>query len=324
MITRDTLEEKQITIYILTLILSVIIGLNWTDSRLLEYAIEPIIGVLLYSMFCQIPFLKIKNAFKNRSFFKALLIGNFIFIPLLVWFLIIIFPLSSIVSIGVLLVLLTPCIDYVIVFTHLGKGDSQSVLAATPLLFITQILLLPLFLWLFLGKETVAIFQITPFIKSFVYLIVIPFILSILTQLLSANKGKGNKILSFSAWLPVPFMALTFFVVITSQISVLYKNPHHIYSVLPLYFIFALSAPFVGMLTSKLFKLDVYQTRALSFSTSTRNSLVVLPLALALPAPDNQLVAVIIVTQTIVEILFELLYIKLIPKLINHHNKNST
>jgi len=38
-------------------------------------------------------------------------------------------------------------------------------------------------------------------------------------------------------------------------------------------------------------------------------------LALALPAPDNQLVAIIIVTQTIVEIFFELIYIKIIPLL---------
>jgi len=41
--------------------------------------------------------------------------------------------------------------------------------------------------------------------------------------------------------------------------------------------------------------------------------LVVLPLALALPAPENQLVAVVIVTQTIVDIFFELVYIKVIP-----------
>ncbi len=121
MIKKDTLEEKQIGIYIITLLISVFVGLNWNDSNILEKTIELIIGILLYSMFCQIPFLELKQALKNRSFFKALLFGNFVLIPLLVWILINIFPTTPIITLGVALVLLTPCIDYVIVFSHLGK-----------------------------------------------------------------------------------------------------------------------------------------------------------------------------------------------------------
>lgn len=314
MITREKLEEKQISIYIITIIISAFVGLNWNNSHILENTIEPIIGILLYSMFCQIPFLELKQALKKRSFFKALLFGNFVLIPLLVWILISIFPTTPITTLGVLLVLLTPCIDYVIVFSHLGKGDSKAVLASTPLLFIFQMLLLPLYLWIFLGKETIALIEIAPFVKAFFYLIIIPFLLSIVTQTLSKSNNKpGKAILDFSGWLPVPFMALTFFVVIASQIVVLYNNPEPILNVVPIYIAFAIIAPFIGKLSAKIFKVDVFGSRAISFSTSTRNSLVVLPLALALPAPENQLVAVVIVTQTIVEILFELIYIKAIP-----------
>ncbi|MCT4317824.1 arsenic resistance protein [Elizabethkingia anophelis] len=313
-LSREKLEEKQIGIYIITIIASAIVGLNWSESHVLENAIELIIGVLLYSMFCQIPFLELKQALKNRSFFKALLFGNFVLIPLLVWGLIGVFPTAPIITLGILLVLLTPCIDYVIVFSHLGKGNSKAVLASTPLLFIFQMLLLPLYLWVLLGKETVDIVEITPFIKTFVYLIVIPFLLSIVTQTLSKSNNKAGKVvLNLSGWLPVPFMALTFFVVIASQIGVLYNNPEPILDVVPVYVVFAILAPFIGKLSARLFKVDVYGSRAISFSTSTRNSLVVLPLALALPAPENQLVAVVIVSQTIVEIFFELIYIKVIP-----------
>lgn len=323
MIKKDTLEEKQIGIYIVTLLISVFVGLNWNDSNILEKTIEPIIGILLYSMFCQIPFLELKQALKNRSFFKALLFGNFVLIPLLVWILISIFSTTPIITLGIALVLLTPCIDYVIVFSHLGKGNSKAVLASTPLLFIFQMLLLPLYLWLFIGKETISIIEVTPFLKAFLYLIVIPFLFSIITQMVSKSDNKvGKAILDFSGWLPVPFMALTFFVVIASQIGVLYNNPEPILKVLPVYIVFAIIAPFIGKLSAKLFKVDVKSSRAISFSTSTRNSLVVLPLALALPAPENQLVAIVIVTQTIVEIFFELIYIKVIP-IITKETKNS-
>lgn len=322
MINKSILEEKQISIYIIILLISVIVGLAWDQSNIFEHAIEPIIGVLLYSMFCQIPFLELRQALKNRSFFAALLFGNFILIPLLVWLLVSIFPLNPVTSIGVLLVLLTPCIDYVIVFSHLGKGDSKSVLASTPLLFIFQMVLLPLYLWFFLGKETVGIIEVTPFVKAFFYLIVIPFVLSIITQLISKSDNRiGKSILSFSGWLPVPLMALTFFVVIASQVGMLYEDPAPILTVVPIYVTFAIIAPLTGKLSAKIFKVDVYGSRAVSFSTGTRNSLVVLPLALSLPAPENQLVAAVIVTQTIVEILFELIYIKVIPIMTNSKTK---
>ncbi|MEE8559517.1 MAG: arsenic resistance protein, partial [Alphaproteobacteria bacterium] len=55
--------------------------------------------------------------------------------------------------------------------------------------------------------------------------------------------------------------------------------------------------------------------RALVFSASTRNSLVVLPLALAAPFGGG-LVAAVVVTQTLVELLGELVYIRAIPRII--------
>lgn len=41
------------------------------------------------------------------------------------------------------LVLLTPCIDYVVTFSHLGRADARLLLAATPTLLVVQMLLLP-------------------------------------------------------------------------------------------------------------------------------------------------------------------------------------
>lgn len=74
--------------------------------------------------------------------------------------------------------------------------------------------------------------------------------------------------------------------------------------------------PVVSRFIAKWFKLDTGSGRVLIFSGSTRNSLVVLPLALALPNELSTLVAAVIVTQTIVELAGELIYIRLVPNLI--------
>lgn len=315
MITRQKLEEKQIVFYVITFLISAFVGLSWPGSAMLQNLINPIIAVLLYSMFCQIPFFELKNAFRNRAFFKALLVGNFLIIPLFVWGLVTVFPTIPIIKLGVLLVLLTPCIDYVIVFSHLGKGDSKATLASTPLLFLFQLLLLPLYLGLFLGAETLQIIDLEPLFNAFLYLIVVPFLLSLLTQISARSNPMGEAVLNFSSWLPVPFMALTFFVVIGSQIRGVAHHPQPVSSVVPIYVMFAVIAPFIGILSARLFKVGREGSRAIAFSTSTRNSLVVLPLALSLPSPDHQWVAVVIVTQTIVELFFELIYIQVIPRI---------
>ena len=120
-------------------------------ADLAAMAITPAIAVLMYAMFMQIPFLELQQAFANRRFVGALLLANFVLVPLLVWLLTLPLSTNKALLVGALLVLLTPCIDYVVVFTHLGKGDSRLVLAATPLLLLLQLLMLPVYLKLMLG-----------------------------------------------------------------------------------------------------------------------------------------------------------------------------
>jgi hypothetical protein len=65
----------------------------------------------------------------------------------------------------------------------------------------------------------------------------------------------------------------------------------------------------------KLFKLESESKRTLIFSAGTRNSLAVLPFALALPIDMILITTSIIVTQTIVELIGELVYVKLTPNI---------
>src|SRR3546814_12487278 len=109
----------------------------------------------MYAMFLQIPVLELREAFANRRFVGALLLANFLLVPLMVW--LVTWPLSSnkALLVGALLVLLTPCIDYVLVLPHMGKGDSRLVIAATPLMLLLKLLLLPLSLRLILDPTRV-------------------------------------------------------------------------------------------------------------------------------------------------------------------------
>ncbi|MBH0156358.1 arsenic resistance protein [Fictibacillus sp. 5RED26] len=313
--TREGLENQQIWIYGISLLIGGFTGLTFENFGAgLQWTISPLIAILMYGMFAQIPFLKIREAVSNVRFMIALLIGNFVIVPIIVWGLISIFPLPAPIVLGICLVLLTPCIDYVIVFTQLGKGNEKLILAATPILFVVQMVLLPLYLWLFIGKEVMSIVQIGPFLEAFFLLIVVPLLLAVLTQLWARKQTIGDKALNMTAWLPVPFMALVLFVIVASQIGKVYNDFNSIVQVVPIYLFFLIIMPIVSRFIARVFTLDIGAGRALIFSMGTRNSLVVLPLALALPESWRTLAAAVIVTQTIVELIGELIYIKIVPK----------
>lgn len=315
--TRDSLEHNQIPLYFVVVLLAIIFGLLAPSlAQGLNVLVTPAIAVLMYAMFLQIPFLELRQGLGNRRFLSALLLANFILVPFLVWALTRGLVERPALLVGALLVLLTPCIDYVVVFTHIGKGDSRLMLAATPVLLLLQLALLPVYLGLMLGAQSDVVVAAGPFVEAFLLLIVVPMVLAVLTTSLakkSATVGAWN---NAWAWLPVPAMALVLLVVIGSQITSVVRDISLLVLVLPVYVGFLVLAPLMGMLASRVFALPAATARAVTFSASTRNSLVVLPLALALPEEVRGLAATAVILQTLVELIGELLYIRLIPALV--------
>ena len=315
--SKEGLERNQIPIYAAALLLGVAIGLvSPATGSVLEAAIYPVLGILLYATFLQVPFSELRSAAASGGFLAAMLVLNFVFVPVVVFLLSRFVASEPAVLLGVLLVLLTPCIDYVIVFSGLGGSDERKVLAATPVLMVTQIITLPVYLWLFVGSEVLTVFSAGPFLEAFLLLIVLPLGLAIGTQYLkmrsSAVGSAARRWDSAMGYLPVPFLALTLLAVVASQIPKLEGAFGQVVGVVPIYVAFLVVMALVGRLTARLFSLEVQTGRALIFTGATRNSLVVLPLALALP-DAYALTPAIVVTQTLVELVGMLVYIRLIP-----------
>ncbi|MGY3481438.1 MULTISPECIES: arsenic resistance protein [Staphylococcus] len=315
---KSMIEKYQIYIYFIALLSGVLVGLiSNTFASILESIISVSLCLLMFSMFSQIPFFNIKHSLLNIKSILALLISNFIVIPLFVYGLIQLFNISDTpVIIGLYLVLLTPCIDYVLVFNALGKGNEQLMLFATPLLFICQILLLPLYFTLFLNTDIFSQIDISPFLKSFLMFIIFPLLLALLLQYSSKKSKNINQILKFTSWLPEIFMAIVLFSIVGSQINKIIHNLNIVITVIPIYICFLIIAPLIGTLCGKLFKVTQETKRTIAFSSSTRNALVVLPLALGLPNYWVTITTTVIITQTFCELLGELIYIKMIPKYI--------
>lgn len=322
----DRLERHQVAVYLISIVAGAAVGLavadlaavGWAAADLgsvLEHAINPLLGALLYVTFLQVPVADLGKALRDTRFLSALLVINFVAVPLVVAVMFALLPAQQAIQVGVLLVLLSPCVDYVIVFSGLAGGSSTRLIAATPLLLVAQMALLPMFLWLFLGAELADVVEVRPFVVAFVVLIVVPLALAWATQWWAARTRAGSRFTEAANTTMVPLMAAVLFVVVASQIPALDGNLSDVASVVPFYVAFLVVMALLGSALAAAFRLDTGGRRALVFSGATRNSLVVLPLALALPA-GFEIAAVVVVTQTLVEVIGMVVYVRLIPRLI--------
>ena len=313
-ILRSFLETRQVWIYFAPIVLGVAASSTFPATTALEPSINPALAFMLFVTFLQVPLVELAGAFRNGRFLGALLTTNFVAVPLLVAVLIWFAPDSPMVRLAILLVLLTPCIDYVVTFTHLGKGDARSLLASTPILLLVQMLLLPVYLHAFLGAEASNLIDPEPFINAFVWLIAVPLILAALVQYAGGRFPAGRKLADLLGVLPVPATALVLFLVVASVMPRIGEASSAAMSAAPIYVAYALLAPLLGWQVARAFRTDIDVARAVAFSAATRNSLVVLPLAFAVPGGIPLLPAVI-VTQTLVELVSELIYIRVLPRL---------
>ncbi|MGC0363613.1 ACR3 family arsenite transporter [Rhodococcus sp. 27YEA15] len=309
------LERHQIVLYLLALLVGGLVGiLAPATAPGFEHAVNPVLIALLYATFLAVPFSSMRQSAKDGRFLVALLGLNFVLVPIVVFALSRFVTEDRAVLLGVLLVLLAPCIDYVIVFSGLAGAASERLLAAAPVLMLLQMVLLPVYLWLFVGSDLADVIDIAPFVEAFLLLIVVPLVLAAVTQAASRRYAVGRIVLDVMASAMVPLMMATLAVVVASQIESVRTQLHSLVGVIPVFAGFLAIMAFVGLGVGRVAQLEVPATRALIFSGATRNSLVVLPLALALP-PAYALAAVVVVTQTLVELVGMVIYVRLVPRL---------
>ncbi len=310
------MERHQVAVYVAAMATGALVVLTLpTVGPGLEHAINPVLAALLYVTFLQVPVAELGRSLRAGRFLTAVLVVNFLVVPLVVAAMFAFLPADQAVRMGVLLVLLTPCVDYVIVFSSLAGGSSQQLLAATPLLLLAQMVLLPGYLYLFMGSKLADIVEPGPFIEAFLVLIVIPLTLAWLTQAWAARRSVGRKAADAMGTAMVPLMAATLLTVVASQVPKLGNHLGKVAQVVPFYVLFLLVMAFVGLAVTRLFRLNRPDGRAIVFTGATRNSLVVLPLALALP-DRLAIAAVVVVTQTLVEVIGMVIYVRAIPRLL--------
>lgn len=310
------MERFQIPLYLAALAVGALAGW-WAPGLggLAAPAVTPVLAALLYVTFLGIPLRRVGEGLRDLRFMACLVIVNFAVVPVIVFALVRAFSIEGPMLIGVLLVLLTPCIDYVIVFSGLAGAANDRLLAASPVLLVLQMLTLPLYLWSFLAPDVAVAVHWGTFAQALAVVIVIPLVAAAVTQLAAARSPVARRWGRLAGGAMVPLMMLTLATVVASQIALVGSRAQALLPLVPVYVSFAALMTALGWAAGRLAGLRVRERRAVLFSGVTRNSLVVLPLALA--AQDGTALAPLaVLTQTLVELLVMLALVGLVPRLV--------
>jgi arsenite transporter len=310
---REILEKYQVFAYFGAVLAGLALGISAPNrTGVLSVLVWPALGMLLYVIFTQVPLAGFRRSVADGRFLVAIVGGNFLILPLIVWLLVQLVAEVPAIRLGVFMVLLVPCTDWFITFTQLGGGDTKRAILFSPFSLVFQIVLLPIYLWVFMGGEFVVGLARSQLLLAFVGLVLMPLLLAVLMQKRREQFATYWKMLP---WLPVPLLAAVVFMVAASQVDIV-RETLTTGLLVNLVFVFALFlfvAGLLGRIVAQLFRLGPTEGRVLAFSFGTRNSFVVLPVALALPA-GLEFAAVVIVLQSLVELFGMIGYLWWVPK----------
>lgn len=214
MLTQDILIKYQVVIYSLALLAGLAAGVRFPE----HLAPWPLLGVLLFATFIQVPWVHLPRAFLDVRFLAAAITGNFLVVPLIVWGLLALAPPLPAVRLGILLVLVVPCTDGFITFVKLGKGDAPLAIAFAPVSLLLQLLLLPVYLWWFFGAELAPALASREMLQAFAGLILTPLALAFLLVRWVEKKPQRSWFPQGLGWLPVPLLALVVFTIAATQV----------------------------------------------------------------------------------------------------------
>lgn len=299
----NTVTKLQPIFIIGAALLGLLLGYSTGFGIISVHFVEPFLMVLLFFVFPSVDGKKLKEAFKNIRFTTTAVITNFVWTPIFSFLLGLLFFRENIdMQIGLMMLMVTPCTDWYLVFTSIAKGNVALGASILPLNLLLQVVLLPVYLMIFYGGS-VSIGG-GSVILSIIIVLIVPFSASAICKQLERRNVGQNLIAKLRDWgddAQLIFLCLAVISMFASESRSLFEHPGMLLRMLiPMILFFAGNFVLIRWIGKKL-KFNDYDLIPLNFTTLARNS--PLSLAIAVAAfPDRPLISLALVIGPLIEL----------------------
>ncbi len=297
-------EKYQWLIMIIAIFVGLALGQLERIAETAAYFIVPSLMIMLYGIFLQIPLGRLKEGFTNVRVALLSLLINFIWTPLLAFFLAYVFFRNNPdVFVALIMDMVTPCTDWYLIFTSIAGGNLAFSVSLLPWNLVFQLVLLPVYLFLFAG--TVVEIQPFIFLFSFLRVLLAPFIIAVITRnIMRSVKGDTwftDKIPGKTGALQSSFLLLAITAMFASQGSVLIENMGLVIRlVIPVTLFFIINFS-LGQLIGRYFKLSYEDGTSLIMTVLARNAPLALTIAVAV-FPGRPLIPLVLAVESLIEL----------------------
>ncbi|BCX04732.1 MAG: arsenic resistance protein [Candidatus Roseilinea sp.] len=268
------------------------------------HLILPLLMLMLTGAFLNVPLRRFGDVLNHRRIAFISLVVNFAWTPLLAWLLGWLFLRDMpALWIGLIMLLVTPCTDWYLVFTGIARGNLALSTALLPVNLTLQLVLLPIYLLLLAG--TVISPDAWRIVQSVALVLLLPLATAIaLRAVVIRARGEGWL---FGRALPLVqagqtlCLALAIAAMFASQGDVLAQNPHAFLRLLvPLLLFYAINIG-LALTIGRALRASYDDVASLCCTTLARNSPIALGIALA-AFPEQPVIALTLVIGPLIEL----------------------
>lgn len=298
------IERLQSVLVALAALAGLAAGLATPAGKYGEYVVIPALLVMLAAIFVQMEPAHLGEARGAPSVVFTSLVLNFLFTPALAWALGAgLLGDQPDLRIGLMLLLVTPCTDWYLVFTAIAKGHTGIAAALLPINLVLQLLLLPIYV-LLLGGEA-AMVDVGTLVQAVFLMLLVPLTVALFIRRLT-RRARGahwqpQRLNRWAGRLVAPLLCLAVFAMFAWQAPIVASQGAELALLLPALAGFFIILPLVATLASKFLVLPGPQRVTLTMVVTARNSPIALGIAVA-AFPDRPLIAVALVIGPLVEL----------------------
>ena len=300
----ENINKFQSLVILFMVALGILLGQIGFVQEYSEYLITPFLMVMLFLVFLQIPLKDILKSSKNLKFTLTAVIINFIWTPFLIFILGKIFLANyPELLIGYIMLMVTPCTDWYLIFTGIAKGNVALGSSILPLNLVLQLVLLPVYVFL-IGGNSVDMNTID-LVKGVVSTLIIPLVCAILIRKIILNKISqedfDEKVATTACDYQGYFLNAALVSMFASQGKILLENIQVLLILLIPVLLFFIINFCVGRLVGKVMKLSYEDNVSLNLTTLARNSPIALAIAVA-TFPDKPLISLALIIGPLIEL----------------------
>jgi ACR3 family arsenite efflux pump ArsB len=297
------LEKYQTLIIFAAMPLGLLLGQIKIIETYADNFVTPFLFIMLFGAFLNIPLKDYRKAFSNVRFSITTIGINFIWTPILVWLLGKLFlSHSPVMQLGFIMLMVTPCTDWYLIFTGMVKGNVPLSATVLPVNLVFQVVLLPVYLLIFGGVSGNV--NILDVINSVIIMLILPFTLAQIGKwLLNKMKDSNQKDRIFNMFgsMQTILLAMAISAMFASKARSLLSSLNVVAVLLIPIVLFYIINFLLSQGVGKAFRYSYEDRASLTLTTIAKNSPMTLGVAL-MAFPNEPLIHLIMVIEPLIEL----------------------